>query len=83
MFLLSRSSHPSIVGFWHLAEFVPKKRWNREEERPEWRMNLYRRRTMPEDACVHDVAWRIPTYADRLPAKAIPLSKKIWKPLGT
>ena len=70
--------HESTKGFWHLAEFVPKARYNRETRRTEQRMNLYRRRTMPDDACVHDVAWDIPGYADRLPPGAVRLSQKQW-----
>lgn len=73
-----KQPHKSITGPWHLAEFVPKARYNREEGRTEQRMNLYRRRTMPADACVHDVAWQIPGYADRLPPTAVRLSEKRW-----
>jgi len=71
--------HKSITGFWRIAEFVPKARYNRAKGRTEQRMNLFRRRTMPDDACVHDVAWAIPGYKDRLPPRAIPLSKKRWE----
>ena len=70
--------HNSTTGFWHLAEFVPKARYNRATGRTELRMNRHRRRTMPSDACVHDVAWTIPGYADRLPAGAVPLGGKRW-----
>ncbi len=70
--------HNSTTGFWHLAEFIPKARYNRETRRTEQRMNRYRRRTMPDDACVHDVAWEIPGYAERLPPHAIRLSQKRW-----
>lgn len=70
--------HESNTGLWHLAEFVPKARYNRETHRTEQRMNLHHRRTMPDDACVHDVAWEIPGYAERLPKGAIRLSQKRW-----
>jgi uncharacterized protein (DUF2235 family) len=73
-----RQPHNSITGIWNLAEFVPKARYNRDKGRTEQRMNLFRRRTMPDDACVHDVAWAIPGYSDRLPARSTPLSKKRW-----
>jgi hypothetical protein len=63
---------------WHLAEYVPKARYNRDKGRTEQRMNRHRRRTMPDDACVHDVAWEIPGYTDRLPAGAVRLSQKQW-----
>lgn len=71
--------HNSLTGLWNLAEFVPKARYNRAKKRTEQRMNLYRRRTMPANACVHDVAWAIPGYAARLPSQATPLSKKSWE----
>ena len=70
--------HNSTTGFWHAAEFVPKARYNRQEGRTEQRMNLYRRRTMPDDACVHDVAWEIPGYRDHLPPGAVRLSEMRW-----
>lgn len=72
--------HESVTGFWNIAEFVPKARYNRERQRTEQRMNLYRRRTMPEDAVVHDAAWEIPDgYARRLPPGAVRLSEKRWE----
>ncbi|MEN2793443.1 DUF2235 domain-containing protein [Sphingomonas oligophenolica] len=65
---------------WALCEFVPKRHWNAKLRRKGWRMNLFRRRPMPENACVHDVAWEIPgDYAKRrLRSDAIPLSQ--WSP---
>lgn len=68
--------HESLKGAWHLAEFIPKARYDRARQRQSLRMNLYRRRTMPDDACVHDVAWVMDAYADRLPAGAVRLSEK-------
>ena len=66
-------------GFWHIAEFVPKARYNRATGRTEQRMNRYRRRTMPDDACVHDVAWDDPRLrgppSGRAPSA---LSEKRW-----
>ncbi len=57
---------------WALTEFVPKKHWNYEKGRWEWRANLFRRRSLPPTPVVHDVAWEIPGY--RLPPGAIKLS---------
>jgi len=76
--------HVSLKGLWHLAEFVPKARYDRARQRQVLRMNRYRRRTLPEDACVHDVAWEIAGYASRLPRGAVPLSRKRWNeaPVG-
>lgn len=65
----------TIKGLWHLAEFVPKAWYNRKTHKTEMRMNLYRRRTMPQDACVHDVAWQMPgNYVQRMPKGAVRLS---------
>lgn len=58
--------------FWALAEFVPKKHWNFAKGAWEWRMNLFRRRTLPPAPLVHDVAWLIPDYV--LPKGAMKLS---------
>jgi len=55
---------------WGLLEFAPKKRWNFETQRWEWRCNLFRRRTVGKEPLVHKVAWTIPGYA--LPEGAVP-----------
>lgn len=47
---------------WALAEFVPKKHWSFPRQEWEWRANLFRRRTLPDNPVVHDVAWEIPGY---------------------
>lgn len=60
--------HESLKGFWHLAEFVWKKHYDRVANKERRRMNLYHRRTMPDDACVHVSAFaRGQDYARRLP----------------
>ena len=59
--------------FWALAEFVPKKHWSFPKRRWEWRMNLFRRRTLPPNPVVHDVAWEIPNYP--VPTGAVKLSE--------
>jgi len=71
--------HNALTGLWHIFEFVPRARWDRDGSRKVYRINFYRRRTMPKDAVVHDVAWEMPDdYAARLPSGAVPLSKKQW-----
>jgi uncharacterized protein (DUF2235 family) len=66
--------HNSMTGAWPLAEFVPKKHWNFAKARWEWRMNLFRRRTLPANPLVHPVAWEISgDYARRLPPGAVRL----------
>lgn len=69
--------HNSMTTLWSLAEFIPKKHWNHDDERWEWRMNLFRRRTLPVAPVVHHVAWQIAgDYAKRLPAASIPLPEE-------
>lgn len=72
--------HSSSSLGWALCEFAPKRHWNAKLRRKEWHMNLFHRRKMQDDACVHDVAWEIPgDYAKRrLPPGAVRLSQ--WKP---
>ena len=66
--------HNSMSFIWSIAEFIPKKHWNFKAGRWEWRMNLFRRRTLPEAPVVHRVAWAIPGgYAKRLPPASVPL----------
>lgn len=71
--------HESLTWPWWPAEFVPKRHWDRERRRPEWRANLFRRRTLGPAPCVHDAAWE-PTAGDpaRLPGDAVRLSEKVW-----
>lgn len=61
--------HPAA---WALAEFVPKKHWNFDKKKWEWRANLFRRRSLPDAPIVHDVAWEISGYA--VPKGAVRLS---------
>ena len=60
---------------WALAEFIPKKHWNFPKQKWEWRMNLFRRRTLPPNPLVHDVAWQSPGYP--VPRGAIKLSSRL------
>ena len=60
--------HDSMTFLWAIAEFIPKRHWNFDTRKWEWRMNLFRRRIMPETPLVHRIAWDIPDgYASRLP----------------
>ena len=45
--------HASLWGPWHLAEVVPKKVWDDDAEGDRLRVNLWRRRVVPEGARVH------------------------------
>src|SRR4051812_5996751 len=60
--------HESLRGFWVLAEFVPKRHFNFKTSREEHRMNLFRRRTIPDGSTIHwSVFKRDPKYIERLP----------------
>jgi uncharacterized protein (DUF2235 family) len=68
-------AHESLKGFWNVAEFVLKKHYNWKKGREERRMNLFRRRTIPEGSMVHDSAFvRNGDYKRRLPQSAIRIS---------
>jgi uncharacterized protein (DUF2235 family) len=64
-------AHESLEGFWHVAEFVWKKHYDRATGREGRRMNLHRRRTIPPGALVHASAYeRGEAYRSRIPADA-------------
>src|SRR5437667_4473075 len=67
--------HESLTGAWNLAEFVFKKHYNWNTGKDVRRMNLYKGRTLPPRALVHESAFqRGGGYRDRLPADAVPVS---------
>jgi uncharacterized protein (DUF2235 family) len=64
--------HESLRGWWRLAEFVPKKHYDWATGKTRWRMNLFRRRTIPPGALVHESAFlRGGSYGERLPVDTI------------
>lgn len=65
--------HESLKGFgWNVAEFVPKRHFDRKTGKEKRRMNLYRRRTIPSGSLIHNSAYqRGAEYAKLLPADAI------------
>ena len=64
--------HESLKGFWHVAEFVWKKHYDRTRKEEGRRMNLHRRRTWPPAPLVHVSAYRRgPEYRKRIPPDAI------------
>lgn len=69
--------HEPLEGWWRLAEFVPKKRFNRLTGRRQRRFNLFRRRALPEAPLVHEAAflrrgYRPPPGAVRVRTDPIP-----------
>lgn len=68
--------HNSETWPWWIAEFIPKKHWNQDKQRYEWRPNLFRRRKFSLAPVVDDSAWRRKdNYARRLPPDALELSE--------
>ena len=64
--------HESLTRGWHLAEFLPKRRYDWRMGRLTHRMNLYRRRAIPPGSLIHAAAFdRGKGYAARLPADAV------------
>jgi uncharacterized protein (DUF2235 family) len=49
--------HESLRGWWRLAEFVPKKRFDWATGQRRRRFNLFRRRTLPKAPAVHEAAF--------------------------
>jgi len=50
--------HNSLTGLWRIAEFVPKKHYDAKTQRTGYRMNLFRRRTIPEEALIYEGAFQ-------------------------
>jgi uncharacterized protein (DUF2235 family) len=64
--------HESLKGAWRIAEFFPKKHFNRDTGKEERRMNLFRRRTIPNNSLIHEsVFQRGDEYLKLLPPGAV------------
>ena len=64
--------HNSLKPWWWPCEFILKRHYSWKLKQETYRMNLFRRRTMPEGAMVHDSAFeRKGDYAKRLPPSAV------------
>jgi uncharacterized protein (DUF2235 family) len=64
--------HESLTGFWHLAELMPKRYYNRRKDRDEWRINRWRRRKIPPNSLIHQSAFdRGEEYRRLLPDDAV------------
>ena len=64
--------HDQLWPVWWVAEFVPKKHWDKTTGRTRWRVNLFRRRHFSDAPVVDDSAWlRGEHYALRLPQDAV------------
>jgi uncharacterized protein (DUF2235 family) len=48
------NAHESLKGWWRIAEFIPKRHYNWRKSVEERRMNMFRRRTIPEKSLVHE-----------------------------
>jgi hypothetical protein len=69
-------AHESLKGLWVLAEFVPKRHFDWKTRRERHRMNLFRRRSIPEGSIIHwSVLERGGSSAARLPKTVTTLPK--------
>ncbi|WP_395391208.1 DUF2235 domain-containing protein [Novosphingobium sp. BL-8A] len=63
--------HESLTGAWKLAEFAPKRHWNRQTGQEEWRLNRFRRRWLGPVPRIAATAWaRDASYVAALPGDA-------------
>ncbi len=63
--------HESLTGLWRLAEFVPKRHYDAKTGTTGRRMNLFRRRTIPNGSLIHACAFdRGAQYVSALPGDA-------------
>jgi len=70
-------AHESLKGWWHLAEYVPKKHFDRQAQTESRRMNRHRRREIPRQSFVHAAAFeRGEEYCKRLPPDAVRVDRK-------
>ncbi|MEJ0042808.1 MAG: DUF2235 domain-containing protein [Rhizomicrobium sp.] len=64
--------HDALAGWWRLAEFIPKPHYDFKTKTMGRRMNLFRRRTIPDGSRIHESAYlRGPSYAQFIPTGAI------------
>jgi len=69
------AAHDSLTAKWWAAEFVPKRHYDWVKGRERRRPNLFRRRTIPVGAMIHQSAYdRGEEYARRLPPNALRVS---------
>jgi uncharacterized protein (DUF2235 family) len=67
--------HESLTPAWWGAEFVSKRHYNWVRQKQERRLNLFRRRTIPDGSMIHDAAYQRGTdYQKLLPANAVRVS---------
>ncbi len=74
--------HNSLTRWWQPVELVPKRHWDQDLRKSEWRANRSRHRTWPPQPVVHDAAWHRHNgaYAENLPIDAIRLSEAERRP---
>lgn len=67
--------HESLTKPWWPAEFIPKKHYNWKKKKWEHHMNLFHRRTIPQNSLIHESAFqRGDEYIKNFPASAIRVS---------
>jgi hypothetical protein len=69
---VTADAHESLTAACWLAEFVPKKHYDSSTRTTRRRMNLFRRRTIPAGALVHESTYsRDSQYQAHLPGDAV------------
>ena len=64
--------HESLTPAWWPVEFIPKRHYDWKAKEEKRRMNLFRRRTIPKGALIHQSAFqRGEAYSKLLPADAV------------
>jgi uncharacterized protein (DUF2235 family) len=64
-------AHESLTGWWHLAELVPRKRYDWQTGQTQRRMNLWSRRTIPPGSLVHESGFHRDNYRNKIPSDAV------------
>jgi uncharacterized protein (DUF2235 family) len=65
--------HESLTAKWRVAEFIWKRHYDPARQKECWRMNLFRRRTIPNASFIHESAYqRGEDYKGKLPPDGIP-----------
>jgi uncharacterized protein (DUF2235 family) len=64
--------HESLTAAWWPAELIPKRHYDWKSKQEARRMNLFRRRSIPPGALIHESAYqRGAAYSSRLPRDAV------------
>jgi hypothetical protein len=66
--------HRSLRGFWLIGEFIPRRVFDPATKTWPFRVNFFRKRTIPDGALVYGSAFERPGYRDHFPPTATEVS---------